>query len=103
MPSIQKNNRAAALLAMLRDDDRLSLDRLALLAGVSLQTLRDCLALREQLEPAAQVRVARAIGSRVPRLAAHARRLEEQAAAATTMQDGATKLHLTAPAKWWGR
>jgi hypothetical protein len=37
----------------------------------------------------------------VPRLATRARRLEEQAAAAGSVQDGATALHLTAPAHWW--
>jgi hypothetical protein len=100
MASIQKNNRAAALLAALTDDDRLSLERLAIIAGVNLPDLRGCRAGEGALAPEAQIRVARAIANRVPRLAVTARRLEEQATAALRMQGGATSLHLTAPAKW---
>jgi hypothetical protein len=38
---------------------------------------------------------------RVPRLVPLARRLEEQAGAAMSVEGGSTALHLTAPAKWW--
>ena len=100
MPSVQKNNRAAALLAELRDDDRLSIERLGLLIGVSASELRACRDYAAVLEPAAQVKLARAIAARVPRLASRARHLEEQALAAQTLQSGATSVHLTAPAKW---
>jgi len=88
MSSIQRNNRAAALLDELRDEDNLSVERLALLAGVAPDALRAC-------------RDRRAIGSRVPRLLSQARRLEEQATAAARVQDGANAVHLTAPARWW--
>ena len=100
MASIQKNNRAAALLAAIGDDDHLSLERLAILAGVSAQELRACRSAEAPLTPDAQVRVARAIAARVPRLVAPALRLEAQAAAAMRVQQGSTALHLTAPAKW---
>jgi hypothetical protein len=100
MASIQKNNRAAALLAALADDDGLSLERLAILAGISLYDLRSCRQGTSTIPPDAQVRLARAVASRVPRLAPTARRLEEQAAAALRMQEGSTALHLIAPAKW---
>lgn len=101
MPSIQKNHRAAALLSELREDDRLSLDRLALLIGVSAEDLRACRERTHALPPAVQLRLARAIAGRVPRLALQARRLEVQAAAAASVQGGGTALHLTAPARWW--
>jgi hypothetical protein len=101
MPSVQKNNRAAQLLAELRDEDRLSLDRLALLIGVRPEELRDCRDHQHQLPPVAQARLARAIAARVPRLAARARRLDVQATAAASAAGGANALHLTAPAKWW--
>lgn len=101
MPSIQRNNRAAALLGELRDEDGLSLERLALLTGVTSEHLRACLERRRALPVAAQLHVARAISARVPRLAAHARRLEEQATAAARVQGGTNTVHLTAPARWW--
>ena len=101
MPSVQKNNRAAALLCELRDDDQLSIDRLALLIGVSSTDLRSCKDRKRALSPAAQVKLAQAIAARVPRLASRARRLEEQATAAASMEGGTNALHLTAPAKWW--
>lgn len=100
MASIQKNNRAAALLAGVEGDDCPSLERLAILAGISLNDLRACRDGATALPPDAQVRLARAIAARVPRLAPMAHRLEEQAAAALRMQQGSTALHLTAPAKW---
>ena len=100
MASIQKNNRAAALLAGIADEDRASMARLALLADISAHELRACRDDGVQLAPDAQLRLARVVGTRIPRLAPMARRLEEQAAAALRMQDGATALHLTAPAKW---
>lgn len=101
MPSIQKNNRAAALLRDLRDEDRLSLDRLALLIGVPVTSLQACRDGGFGLEPLQQMELARAVGARIPRLAAKARRLADQAAAAATVQDGRTALHLTAPARFW--
>ena len=101
MPSIQRNNRAAALLEELRDDDNLSIERLALLAGVTSDELRACRERRLGLPVPAQIRLARAIGTRVPRLVSQARRLEEQATAAARGRDGANAMHLTAPARWW--
>jgi hypothetical protein len=101
MPSIQKNNRAAALLTELREQDRLSIDRLALITGVPVDDLRACRDQKQPLPLSAQGQIARAIAARVPRLATRARRLEEQAAAAASVHDGATALHLTAPAHWW--
>ena len=101
MPSVQKNNRAAALLADLREADGLSYERLALLIGVTAEDLTACREYRAILPPVAQVRLARAIATRSPRLAARARRLEVQAAAAASVESGSTALHLTAPAKWW--
>ena len=101
MASIQRNNRAASLLSELRDDDRLSMERLALLAGVAADDLRACRDGRLVLPVPAQIRVARAIASRVHRLVARARRLEEQAMAAARVQNGANAVHLTAPARWW--
>lgn len=100
MATVRKNNRAATLLAALDDSDRLSLDRLALLAGTTAATLRACRDGEQALPPDAQVRLARVVSSRVPRLAPSAHRLEEQAIAALQMQNGMTALHLTAPAKW---
>ena|SRR5438105_5905843 len=100
MPSIQKNNRAGALLADLREDDGLSIERLALLIGAAPEDLRACRDHKLALTPLVQARLARAIASRVPRLTARARRLEEQATAAASLEDGSTTLHLTAPAKW---
>jgi hypothetical protein len=100
MASIQKNNRTTALLAAVVESDHLSLERLAILANVNPWDLRGCRAGEATLPPDAQIRVARAIGSRVPRLANSARRLEEQATAALRMHDSVTALHLTAPAKW---
>jgi hypothetical protein len=100
MASIQKNNRTAALLAALADDDHLSLERLAIIAGVNPRDLRSCRDGATALPPDLQIRVARAIGDRVPRLTNAARRLEEQATAALRMTGGSTALHLTAPAKW---
>ena len=101
MPSIQRNNRAAALLEELRDDDNLSLERLALLAGVTPDELRACRDHRATLPVPTQIRVARAIATRVPRLASRARRLEDQALAAERLHGGANAVHLTAPARWW--
>jgi hypothetical protein len=101
MPSIQHNSRASKLLAELREEDGLSFDRLALLIGVRVEALRDCRDHKQLLAPVAQVRLARAVASRVPRLAAQARRLEEQALAAASLEVGANRLHLTAPAKWY--
>jgi len=100
MPSIQKNNRAAALLAELRDEDRLSTERLALLIGVTPDELRACRDQSLVLPPVAQAKLGRAIAARVPRLAIRARRLEEQATAAALLESRATTVHLTAPAKW---
>ena len=101
MPSVQKNNRAAALLADIREDDGLSFERLALLIGVSSADLRACRDYESTLPPLVQVRLARVIASRSPRLAARARRLEVQAVAAASLQTGSNALHLTAPPKWW--
>lgn len=101
MPSIHQNNRAATLLDQLQESDGLSLDRLALLIGVRIDDLRGCIERKSSLSWRVQIRLARAIASRVPRLASRARRLEEQAAAAMNMEGGDTALHLTAPAKWW--
>lgn len=101
MPSIQTNNRAAALLGEIREEDGLTIDRLALITGVSVSDLRACRERKLTLPVAAQVRLARAIAARVPRLVLRARRLEEQAVAAANMEAGATALHMTAPAKWW--
>jgi hypothetical protein len=101
MPSVQKNNRAAALLADIREEDGLSDERLALLIGVDPEDLRACRDYRAVLPPLAQARLARAVASRCPRLAARARRLEVQATAAASLQNGSTALHLTAPPKWW--
>lgn len=100
MASIQKNNRAAALLAALADEDRLSMERLAILAGVNVRDLQKCRAGEFVLELDVQVRLARVIEARVARLAPLARRLEEQATAALRVQHGLTALHLVAPAKW---
>jgi len=100
MPSIHKNNRAAALLAELRDEDRLSTARLALLIGVTPDELRACRDHSLVLAPVAQAKLGRAIAARVPRLAIRARRLEEQATAAALLESRATTIHLTAPAKW---
>jgi len=101
MPSIQHNSRAAKLLSALREEDGVSLDRLALLVGLRPEELRNCRDHTHVLPPLTQVRLARAIATRVPRLAAPARRLEEQALAAASMEVGANRLHLTAPAKWY--
>lgn len=101
MPSIHQNNRAATLIDQLQDSDGLSLDRLALLVGVRPDDLRACLDRTVALPWSVQIRLARAIASRVPRLASRARRLQEQATAAVNMEAGGTALHLTAPAKWW--
>lgn len=101
MPSIQKNSRAAALLRELRDEDHLSIDRLALLVGVSADDLKACRDRERVLPIETQLRVARAIGTRVPRLAAGAKRLEEQAIAAARLEGGTNAVHLTAPARWW--
>lgn len=101
MPSIQRNNRAAALLEELRDDDNLSIERLALLAGVTSEALRACRERRLGLPVSAQIQLARAIGTRVPRLVSRARRLEEQATAAARVQGGTNAVHLTAPPRWW--
>lgn len=101
MSSIHRNSRAAALLQELDDEDRLSIDRLALLVGVSAVDLRACRDGERGLPVAAQLRLARAIGARVPRLASRARRLEEQAIAAARLEGGTNAVHLTAPARWW--
>jgi hypothetical protein len=100
MASVQKNNRAAALLAAISAEDGLSIERLAILSNVRLRDLRACREGDATLPADAQCRLARTIASRIPRLAAPARRLEEQATAALRMQQGSTALHLTAPAKW---
>jgi len=57
MPSIQKNNRAAALLAELRDDEGLSTERLALLIGVTPDELRACRDQSLVLPPVAQAKL----------------------------------------------
>jgi len=101
MPSVQKNNRAAALLAQIREEDGLSCERLALLIGVNPEELHACKEYQSVLSPLVQVRLARAIASRCPRLAARARRLELQATAAMSIETGSNALHLTAPPKWW--
>jgi len=101
MSSIQKNSRVAALLQALRDDDHLSIDRLALLVGVTTDDLKACRDRERGLPIEAQLRVARAVGRRVPRLASRARRLEEQAIAAERLEGGTNAVHLTAPARWW--
>ena len=101
MSSIQRNTRAAALLQELRDEDKLSIDRLALLVGVTADDLRACRDRERALPVAIQLRLAKAIGSRIPRLASRARRLEEQAIAAARLEGGANAVHLTAPARWW--
>jgi hypothetical protein len=103
MSSIPKNNRAAALLLELREEDHLSIERLALLIGVTPADLRACQQHTKALPALAQVRLAQAIAARVPRLAGRARHLENQALAAASMEVGTTALHLVAPAKWWGR
>ena len=89
------------LLDQLQESDGLSFDRLALLVGVRVDDLRTCIERKSPLPWRVQIRLARAIASRVPRLASRARRLEEQAVAAMNMEGGDTALHLTAPAKWW--
>lgn len=101
MPSIHQNNRAATLLDQLQESDGVSLDRLALLVGVRTDELRACIDRTAALPWSVQLRLARAIVARVPRLASRARRLEEQSIAAMNMEAGGTALHLTAPAKWW--
>lgn len=101
MPSTQRNSRAATLLAEVREDDGLSFERIALLIGVTIDELRACLEGQSVLAPDAQVKLARTIGSRVPRLAARARRLEDQAMAAARFEGQATKRHLTGPVTWW--
>jgi len=100
MATIQKNNRAASLLAAITETDHLSLERLALLAGISLADLRACRDRKMLLPAEVQVRLARVISDRIPRLASPAHRLAEQATAAVAMNQGSTTLHLTAPAKW---
>lgn len=101
MSSIRRNSRAAALLQELRDEDHLSIDRLALLVGVKADDLRACRDREHALPVEAQLRLAQAIGKRVPRLAPRARRLEEQAIAAARLEGGTNAVHLTAPARWW--
>lgn len=101
MSSIRRNSRAAALLLELRDEDHLSIDRLALLVGVTVGDLKACRDRERGLPVATQLRVARAIGTRVPRLALRARRLEEQAIAAARLEGGTNAVHLTAPPRWW--
>ncbi|HEY7236408.1 MAG TPA: hypothetical protein VH539_19765 [Gemmatimonadaceae bacterium] len=101
MPSAQRNSRAATLLADVREDDGLSFERIALIVGVTIDELRACRDGHSVLTPVAQARLARAIGSRVPRLAARARRLEEQAMAAASFERRETKRHLTGPVSWW--
>lgn len=101
VPSVQKNNRAAALLAAIREEDGLSDERLALLIGSTPADLRACREYKATLAPIVQMRLARAIATRSPRLAASARRLEVQAAAAVRLETGSNALHLTAPPKWW--
>jgi hypothetical protein len=101
MSSIQRNSRAAALLQELRDEDHLSIERLALLVYLTPDDLRACRDRERGLPVIAQLRVARAIATRVPRLALLARRLEQQAIAAARLEDGTNAVHLTAPARWW--
>lgn len=100
MPSIRKNNRAAQLLAEIREEDGLSLDRLALLADVTAADIRACQEYERALPALAQIRLSRAIASWVPRLALSARRLEDQATAAARIESGVNTVHLTAPARW---
>ena len=101
MSPIQRNSRVAALLQELRDEDRLSIERLALLVYLTPDDLRACREGERGLPVTAQLRVARAIGTRVPRLALRARRLEAQASAAVRLEGGTNAVHLTAPARWW--
>ncbi|HKW09644.1 MAG TPA: hypothetical protein VJO33_04645 [Gemmatimonadaceae bacterium] len=101
MPSAQRNSRAATLLAAVREEDGLSFERIALLIGVTIDELRSCHDGQTVLTPDAQAKLARTIRSRVPRLAARARRLEAQAAAAASFEGQATKRHLTGPVTWW--
>ena len=101
MSSIQRNSRAAALLQELSDADHLSIDRLALLVGIKPDDLEACRDQERALAVGAQLRLARAIATRVPRLASKARRLEEQAIAAARLEGGTNAVHLTAPARWW--
>ena len=100
MSSIQNNSRAAALLAELCEEDGLSFERLALLTGATADDLRDCRDHKQALPPVAQARLARTIATRVPRLLLKARRLEDQATAAISLENGTTARHLTAPARW---
>jgi plasmid maintenance system antidote protein VapI len=101
MSSVRRNSRAADLLLELRDEDRLSIDRLALLVGVTADDLEACRDRERTLPVETQLRIAQAIGTRVPRLASRARRLEEQAIAAARLEGGTNAVHLTAPARWW--
>ena len=100
MSSIRQNNRAAGLLAEIRAEDRLSLERLSLLIGVGAETLYDC---RDNWAPLAtmvQIRLARAVVASIPRLARRAHRLEGQATAAASFEAGTNALHLTSPGRW---
>jgi len=98
---MKKNNRASILLRDIREEDRLAVDRLALLIGVPASVLVACRDEGLVLEPMQQLQLARAVAARIPRLAPYARRLADQAAAAAMVQDGRTALHLTSPARWW--
>jgi hypothetical protein len=101
MSSIRTNNRAAMLLAKIREEDGMSIERLALLARTSASELRACQDHQLILPAVVQLRLARAIATRIPRLATQARQLELQATAAASVESGSIALHLTAPAKWW--
>jgi hypothetical protein len=98
MTSIQKNNRAGALIAAA--EPRLDLVVLAMLTAIPVDELRRCRDCDIQLRPAAQLRLARAITLHVPSLARDAKRLEAQALAADTFQSGATEPHKTYPRVW---
>ena len=98
MTSIQKNNRAGALVAAA--ESRLDLSVLAMLTSIPVDELRRCRDCDVQLRPAAQLRLARAITLHVPALARDAKRLEAQAVAADTFESGATEPHKTYPRVW---
>ena len=98
MTSIQKNNRAGALIAAA--ESRLDLGVLAMLTAIPVDELQRCRDCEVPLRPAAQLRLARAITLHVPALASQAKRLEAQALAASTFESGATEPHKTYPRIW---
>ena len=98
MTSIRKNNRAGALIAAA--ESRLDLSVLSVLTAIPVDELRRCRDCEVQLNPAAQLRLARAIALHAPALASYAKRLEAQALAASTFVSGATEPHKTYPRVW---